>query len=254
MSHVSPSPGSSICRMKPASTMARYSVLQRLGDGEDVLFLGRVVAVLAAADHGRRDGGHEGLGDRDAAQRRLEGGEVLLAAAPGPCRRSGPGTPWAAWPAASRAADTPCSTRGTRATRAGCRPAAPRRRRRRSAPRSGRSQRWSHEARSSARRCRRESSSCSSRRRRRRRDRPRPADEPPRPPPRRRAPPARPRRSRWPPSRARSRARTLSGRGMLPTCVVRMRSVLVFIGVRVRCRQSKLTISTQLAPLPTGYC
>src|SRR5438067_434216 len=33
----------------------------------------------------------------------------------------------------------------------------------------------------------------------------------------------------WPPRRARSRARMLSGRGMLPTWVVRMRAVLVFI-------------------------
>src|SRR6185503_12298894 len=35
----------------------------------------------------------------------------------------------------------------------------------------------------------------------------------------------------WPPRRARRRARTFSGRGMLPTWVVRMRSVLVFIPV-----------------------
>ena len=51
---------------------------QRLGDGEDVGFLGRVVAILAAADHGRGDGGHEGLDDRDAPERGPEGGQVLL--------------------------------------------------------------------------------------------------------------------------------------------------------------------------------
>ena len=48
-------------------------------------------------------------------------------------------------------------------------------------------------------------------------------------PPRRRAPRAGPRRRAWPLTRARMRARMASGRGRLPTCVVRIRSVLVFI-------------------------
>jgi hypothetical protein len=52
--------------------------LEGLGDREHVGVLGRIVAILAAADHGRRDGGHEGLGDAEALQGRLECGEVLL--------------------------------------------------------------------------------------------------------------------------------------------------------------------------------
>ena len=146
MSHVSPRPGSSICRMKPASTMARYSVSQRLGDGEHVRLLGRVVLILAPADHRRRDGGHEGLGDVDALEGGLEGGEVTLEQRLALVGDGSLCTRWAPRPAASPAAGTPCSTRGTRATPAGCRPAAPRRHRRWSARRSGRRGRG-HEAR-----------------------------------------------------------------------------------------------------------
>src|ERR1041384_7132310 len=109
MSHVSPNPGSSIWRMKPAATKPPYSGvsppaiphpppcfaqsrivdledeagvdnrpvfgLQRLGDREHVLFFGGVVPVLATADHSRRDGGHAGLLHPGARQSRLEGGE-----------------------------------------------------------------------------------------------------------------------------------------------------------------------------------
>jgi hypothetical protein len=42
---------------------------QGLGDREHVFFVGGVVPILAASDHRRRDGGHEGLLDGDPAQR-----------------------------------------------------------------------------------------------------------------------------------------------------------------------------------------
>src|SRR5947199_7433400 len=48
----------------------------------------------------------------------------------------------------------------------------------------------------------------------------------------------------WPPSRARKSALMLSGRGMLPTCVVRIRVALVFIGASVRRSGSPASVPT----------
>ena len=76
MSQLSGRPGSSSCSTRPASRIALYSSLQRVGESVEEFLVAFVVLVLPAGEAAGRDGGDEPFLRLHRRERRLEIGDV----------------------------------------------------------------------------------------------------------------------------------------------------------------------------------